>query len=268
MTLSIVSITFYMLAVAILLKHSRAPKDITNTTSKIVLLLPGIAAALLHAFILFKYNLYSDYGLDLSVFTVLSLVSWITASFLILTAIRQPVECLAIVVFPFAMATLLARAISNQHHYLTELSSGLETHILLSIIAYSVLSIAAVQSLLLYIQDYHLHKKQPSRFISALPALETMENLLFKMIALGFILLTVSLAMGIPYLEDIQQQHLSHKIVLSSIAWLVFAVLLWGRWKFGWRGQTAIHWTLGGFVLLMLAYFGSSIVLQLVLQRA
>ena len=94
-----------------------------------------------------------------------------------------------------------------------------------------------------------------------------MEILLFKMIGLGFILLTVSLASGIPYLEDIQQQHLTHKIILSCIAWFVFAVLLWGRWKFGWRGQTAIRWTIGGFVLLMLAYFGSNIVLQVILQR-
>jgi len=240
----------------------------SDPTTKNRFLLPGIAAVFLHAFILFKYNLYTPHGLDLSVFTVLSLVSWITASFLIIAALRQPVECLAIVVFPFAAITLILRMVSEQHHYLAQISNGLETHILLSIIAYSILSIAAVQSLLLYIQDYHLHNKQPGGFISALPSLETMETLLFKMIGLGFILLTVSLASGIPYLEDIHQQHLTHKIILSSIAWLVFAVLIWGRWKFGWRGQTAIRWTLGGFIMLMLAYFGSSIVLQVILERA
>ena len=268
MTLSIVCITFYLLAAAIIYKHSKQTKSEANTPSKAYLLVPGLIAVALHAFILFKYNLYGPNGLDLSVFTVLSLVSWITASFIMLASIRQPVECLTIVIFPFAAVTLLLRISSDQHHYLEQLSAGLETHILLSIISYSILSIAAVQSLLLYIQDYHLHSKHPSGFLSALPALETMENLLFKMIALGFILLTVSLASGVPYLEDIQQQHLTHKIILSSIAWLIFAVLLWGRWKFGWRGKTAIRWTLGGFVLLMLAYFGSSIVLQVILQKS
>lgn len=268
MTLSIVCITFYILAAAIIYKHSKRPESEAKSTSKSILLLPGLVAVALHAFILFKYNLYSENGLDLSVFTVLSLVSWITAFFLLLTALRQPVECLTLVVFPFAAITILLRISSDQHHYLQQLSTGLETHILLSIISYSILSIAAVQSLLLYIQDYHLHSKNPSGFISALPSLETMENLLFKMISLGFVLLTVSLASGIPYLEDIQQQHLTHKIILSSIAWIVFAVLLWGRLRFGWRGKTAIRWTLGGFVLLMLAYFGTSIVLQVILQRA
>ena len=267
MTLSIVCITFYMLAAAILLKHSKKNTDDTNSASKNTVLLPGVAAVLLHGFILFSFSLYTPHGLDLSVFTVLSLVSWITATFLIITAFRQPVECLAIIVFPFAAVTLLLRITSEQHHYITQISSGLETHILLSIISYSILSIAAVQSILLYMQDYHLHNKQPGGFITALPSLETMEILLFKMIGLGFILLTVSLASGIPYLEDIQQQHLTHKIILSCIAWVVFAVLLLGRWKFGWRGQIAIRWTIGGFVLLMLAYFGSNIVLQVILER-
>jgi len=266
MILSVVCITFYLLAAAILFKHSRNKHE-TGSVSKPKLLAMGIASVLLHAYILFNYNLYTSHGLDLSVFTVMSLVSWITSSFLILAALRQPVECLTIVVFPFAAVTLLLRISSDQHHYLPQLSSGVETHILLSIISYSVLSIAAVQSLLLYIQDYHLHNKQPGGFISALPSLETMENLLFKMIGLGFILLTVSLISGMPYLEDIQQQHLTHKIILSCVAWFLFAILLWGRWQFGWRGQTAIRWTLGGFILLMLAYFGSKVVLEVILQR-
>ncbi len=266
MTLSIIGILFYIAATTVLLRHSRHKKT-EPAISKNKLLLPGFVAILFHAFLLFQYTLYTPQGLDLSVFTMLSLVSWITSTFLLLVALRQPVECLGMIVFPFAAITLLLRATSDHHHYISELSRGLETHILLSIVSYSVLSIAAVQSLLLYIQDYHLHNKQPGGFISALPSLETMENLLFKMIGLGFILLTISLITGIPYLDDIHQQHLTHKIILSSIAWVIFAVLLWGRWKFGWRGQIAIRWTLGGFALLMLAYFGSNIVLQVILQR-
>ena len=267
MILSIIGILFYVIATTVLLKHSRHKKKDMITLSTKKLLLPAMIAVVFHAFVLFQYTLYTPQGLDLSVFTVLSLVSWITSTFIILAALRQPVECLGMVVFPFAAITLLLRTSSNHHHYINQLSSGLETHILLSVIAYSILSIAAVQSLLLYVQDYHLHNKQPGGFISTLPSLETMENLLFKMIGLGFILLSISLLSGIPYLEDIHQQHLTHKIILSSIAWFIFAILLWGRWKFGWRGQIAIRWTLGGFVLLMLAYFGSSIVLQVILQR-
>ena len=136
----------------------------------------------------------------------------------------------------------------------------------MSILAYSLLSIAAVQAVLLYIQDTHLHNKHPGGFIRALPPLETMETLLFQMIGLGFIVLSISLLSGVPYIENILDQRLVHKTVLSVTAWVVFGILLFGRWRFGWRGRTAIRWTISGFILLMLAYFGSKFVIQLILQ--
>ena len=94
-----------------------------------------------------------------------------------------------------------------------------------------------------------------------------MESLLFQMIATGFTLLTLALVTGVLFLEDIFAQHLVHKTVLSIIAWGVFAILLWGRWRFGWRGRVAIRWTIGGFIFLMLAYFGSKFVLELIINR-
>ena len=121
--------------------------------------------------------------------------------------------------------------------------------------------------ILLAIQDRHLHNRQPGGFIRALPPLQVMEALLFQMIGVGYVLLTLALLTGILFLEDIFAQHLVHKTVLSIIAWLVFGILLWGRWHFGWRGRVAIRWTIGGFIFLMLAYFGSKFVLELILNR-
>jgi len=97
--------------------------------------------------------------------------------------------------------------------------------------------------------------------------LQTMEALLFQMLAAGFVMQSLSLATGFMFVEDLFAQHLVHKTVLSILAWFVFAILLWGRWRYGWRGKTAIRWTLGGFVSLLLAYLGSKMVLELVLGR-
>ena len=69
------------------------------------------------------------------------------------------------------------------------------------------------------------------------------------------------------FLEDIFAQHLVHKTVLSLVAWCIFAILLWGRHVLGWRGNTAVKLTLAGFVVLMLAFFGSKLVLEVILQR-
>jgi ABC-type uncharacterized transport system permease subunit len=94
-----------------------------------------------------------------------------------------------------------------------------------------------------------------------------METLLFRIIGLGVIALSISLLSGFIYLDNMFAQHLAHKTILSLIAWTIFVILLWGHYKFGWRGKIAIKWSLAGFILLMLAYFGSKFVFEFVLQQ-
>ena len=78
---------------------------------------------------------------------------------------------------------------------------------------------------------------------------------------------TLSIASGFVFVDDIFAQSLVHKTVLTILAWLLFSVLLWGHYKLGWRSQTAVRFTLAGFAVLMLAFFGSKLVLELVLER-
>lgn len=259
---SIPAIILYLISGGLLIQRLKS----SSTSAKSRILLLALIASLLHLYTSYQVS-FTDKGTDIGFFSILSLVGWLVGFLLIVSALRRPVECLGIIVFPFAAASLGLTELFNQPVYLTiELATGLELHILMSILAYSMLSIAVVQAILLSIQERHLHNKHPGGFIRALPPLETMESLLFSMIGLGFIVLTISLASGLFYLEDILAQHLVHKTVLSFGAWLLFGILLWGRYQFGWRGRTAIRWTISGFVLLMLAYFGSKFVIELVLN--
>ena len=265
--ISTLAILIYLVSGALLFRQLTPAAESISLPNKKILLSLAAVAVLLHAWILIQH-LFTPMGVDVGLFTILSLVGWLVALLLIITAITQPVECLGIIVFPFTAAMLLLRTIVNQPHYLSQqLPAGLEFHILVSILAYSLLSIAVVQAILLYIQDAHLHNKHPGGFIRAFPPLETMEKMLFQMIGLGFTVLSISLISGGFYLDDIFAQHLVHKTILSIIAWFLFAILIWGRWQFGWRGRIAIRWTVSGFVLLMLAYFGSKIVIELILNR-
>jgi ABC-type uncharacterized transport system permease subunit len=143
----------------------------------------------------------------------------------------------------------------------------MSTHILTSIIAFSLLNIAALQAILLAIQEQQLRSHPPKRFVLSLPPLQTMEALLFQMLATGLTFLTISLVSGFLFIEHLFAQHLAHKTLLSILAWLIFSGLLIGRSRYGWRGKTAIQWTLIGFVLLLLAYFGSKLVLELILHK-
>lgn len=238
-----------------------------NTHTPWLPLALGALALLLHAVALYG-AVYTPKGLDLGFFNVLSLTTWFIAMLVIVSANRSPVVNLGIVVLPLAaFGVALQWLFPSQGGHITHTSTGLDIHILLSIISYSLLAVAAVQAILLAVQDHHLRNRRPGGFIRALPPLETMEKLLFRMIGIGYVLLSLSLVSGVHFLEDIFAQHKVHKTTLSIVAWAVFAVLLWGRWRSGWRGRVAIRWTLAGFAILMLAYFGSKLVQELILQR-
>lgn len=227
----------------------------------------GWGAALLHAMIL-SQTVFSAAGLNLGFFNALSFTGWLIGVLLLAAAMVRPVENLGIIVLPFCALTLILSLLFPSERIVADTRQWpLELHILIAILAYSLLTLAAVQALLLAVQDHRLRHRQPGGFLRGIPPLTTMESLLFQMISAGFVLLSITLASGLFFLEDIFAQHLVHKTVLSFVAWGVFGVLLWGRWRFGWRGRTAIRWTLSGFTFLLLAYFGSKLVLELVLRR-
>jgi len=220
---------------------------------------------LLHAWVLYQ-SVFTSAGLNLGFFSVLSLSAWFILLLLLLSTLTKPVENLSILLLPLvAISLILDLKFPTVHLLSNDSAFGLKAHILVSIVAYSLLSLAALQAILLALQERKLHHHQPGGFIRALPPMQTMESLLFEMITLGFILLSVALLTGFLFLENMFAQHMVHKTVLSIISWGVFATLLWGRHSFGWRGRVAIRWTLSGVATLLLAYFGSKAVLELIL---
>jgi ABC-type uncharacterized transport system permease subunit len=140
-------------------------------------------------------------------------------------------------------------------------------HVVLAMGAAGMFAIAAVFALLLWVQDHALRAHQPARWLAALPPVESLEHALFTVLATGMASLTVAILMGLLFVTDLFAQHLVHKVVLALVAWLIFAVLLVGRWRRGWRGRTARRYTLAGFALLAIAYFGSKFVLEILLGQ-
>jgi len=244
----------------------RKPRS-SFTQSRTRLLLPGLLAFAIHGIVLYQ-SIISSTGINLGIFKAMSLVSWMIVGLIILTSIRKPVECLGIFLFPLAIATLfMDRYLVADHVVVAGGSWQLQVHIFTSIAAYSVLTVAMVQSVILAIQDRHLRQHQPGGFIGSLPPLAIMEKLLFQIIGIGFILLTIGLLVGLLFMENLFSSGKLHKTILSLLAWSFFAILLWGRFKFGWRGRIAIRWALSGFIMLMLAFVGTKTVLELSLHR-
>jgi len=143
-------------------------------------------------------------------------------------------------------------------------------HMLMAFMAYGLFTIAALHAVLIALAEKHLHKPSPSRLVLALPPLLTLEKLLFRMVEVGFIILSLTLFTGIFFSEAIYGRAvpLTHMTVFGIASWLIYAALLTGRKIYGWRGRTAIFWTLAGFVTLLLAYVGVKFVLEVILHRA
>jgi ABC-type uncharacterized transport system permease subunit len=258
------AVTLYLGCTVLLMMKLRGSGTVA-TVSKQMILVPGFLGLGAHLYVL-STSMMSPLGINIGFFTALSLVSAFIALFTLVSAIRHPIEILGIVVMPVAAFTMAADLATTSVHLLPPGSpGGLIFHIVSSIVAYSILGLAALHAIVLSIQNSFLHKHQPGGLIRLLPPLKTMETLLFDAIIIGFACLSLSLLSGMVFLENMFAQQLAHKTVLSILAWLVFAVLLIGRWKVGWRGRTAIRWTLGGFISLMLAYFGSKFVLEVIL---
>lgn len=264
--LTITSLAIFLYLAASLLLGRRLVSGVSaGQGARLALISLGLGAVILHAGLVYA-SIFTEMGINLGIYSMASLVMGMIALLMLLAAISQPIENLGVVVLPFAaLALLLDQIFTSQHILVSDGTQNIEVHIILSLLAYSLLSIAAVQAVLLAIQDHQLRHKHPGGFMRALPPMRVMESLLFQIIAVGFFLLSLALLSGVIYLDDIFAQHLVHKTALSILAWLVFAILLFGRWQAGWRGRTAIRWTLGGFVALLLAYFGSKLVLEVIL---
>ena len=266
--LTLLGAALYLAAALLLWRGlTRAP---LAGAARLGLLSLALGAVLLHGLILY-HGLVRPGGLDLGLSNALSLVAWTVSLLFVLAALNRPIESLGVLILPLAAAILVLGWLWPGGRTGTLPASPLlSAHIVISLLAYSLLSIAVIQSLMLAVQERALRSHQPHGMLRALPPLETMEGLMFQMIAVGFLLLTLTLVSGVVFSEELFGRPLrfTHHVVLSLTAWVVFGVLLLGHWRFGWRGRIALRWTLSGFILLVLAYFGSKFVLEVLLGRA
>lgn len=229
-----------------------------------IIRLIALVAIIAHSYAAYL-DLHHPGGIHLGFFSIGSLIGWLVATLVLLSSLRQRIDNLFIGILPLAALALLFTLFGIDTNIARQYDSGLVIHILLSILAYSIFTLATFQAVLLAKQDYHLKHHMTKGLLRSLPPLQTMEALLFEMIWTGLILLTLSLASGALVFEDLFAQHLVHKTVLSILAWLLYATLLIGRHFLGWRSHKAIRWTVGGFIVLMLSFFGSKFVVELLM---
>jgi ABC-type uncharacterized transport system permease subunit len=261
MTIVLIAILLYLAAAAWLVRAIAGDGGERSRTW----LLPAVAAIALHGSI-HLLNWRNAGGADTHFFAALSLVGLgmavLTAGF----SAGGRTAALGVVVFPLAAASLLAYGGYGRAQG-EALDWRLQLHAWCALLAYATLAVAALLALMLWLQERALRRREFHGWLRALPPLTELESLLFRTITVGFVLLTATLLTGVLFVENLLAQHLVHKTVLSVLSWLAFGALLLGRRRYGWRGTTAVRWTLSAMALLVLAFFGSKFVLELLLKR-
>ncbi len=261
MTIVLIASALYLLSAALL---ARRLTQAGPGVSVALWAIPALAAVLHGAAHMLAWR--EAGGANLHFFSALSLVGLGMAALTVLVGMRGRMAALGVIVFPIAAATLgLYQGFGRQDPQ--PLDWRVQLHAWCALLAYATLAIAALLAILSWSQERALRRRRLHGWLRALPPLVELETLLFRTITVGFILLTATLLTGALFVEDLLAQHLAHKTVFSILSWLGFGALLVGRLRYGWRGVKAVRWTLIAMSLLVLAFFGSNLVLELVLRR-
>jgi ABC-type uncharacterized transport system permease subunit len=223
----------------------------------------------LHTWLLYQ-TVVEPQGLFLGVGAALSAIAWLCVLIYWLASLRYRLEGMQALILPIAAVAVLLPVIFPATRPLAHTQlPAFKFHLLVSMLAYSLFTIASVHVLLMALVERRLHGGTLTRALRSIPPLLTMEALLFRIIGTGFVLLTLALASGVFFSEEVfgKPMTFSHKTLFAWLSWAIFAALLAGRRIYGWRGRVAVRWTLAGFLTLVLAYLGSKFVLEVLLGR-
>ncbi|QSX34718.1 cytochrome c biogenesis protein CcsA [Shewanella avicenniae] len=258
---SAVAMVFYGIALILVTSRLFHPN---GPNRKAVAMLAAVGVVC-HALALYNVVFTAD-GQNLSLTNMISLVCWIIA--LTFTIVLQHVKAIILVPVVFACAIIsVALLWLVPPQYIRHFGENPEVlvHVVMALMAYSTLVIAALYAVQLWFIQNRLKSKQ-LKVSPVMPPLMTVERQLYHLVIIGMILLSLSLATGFIFMDGLFKGPQGHKAVLSSMAWLVYITMLWQQYTKGVRIRTAVIYTISGAFLLSLSYFGARIVKELILS--
>ena len=204
-------------------------------------------------------NVYQKFNFIISLEITFLIVNYLFFLFMF----TKPIKHLGLVLLPLTAIAILVSIIYNDNTSLGLIDPDLRIHIVVSIASYGFLALGAIQAILLRYQEKKLKDVADSLFLNILPSIEKMEKVMFDLIIFGFILLTLSLLSGVPFIATNKDPGLLEKILFSIIAWATYSYLIYSRFSKGLRGRKATNFTLSGMSFLFIAYLGTKLFFEL-----
>ena len=208
------------------------------------------------------------HGFDLTMGNAIAMIGLELAVIGLLAAIEPSLRGMSGGLTLLAAFTVILMGPSGDAPAAVAIAWQVRAHVLVAMLSYGLLTVGAIVAVFALVQERRLQAARLSPVNRLFAPLETTEKLLFVLTAIGFAGLTLAIASGTTFVNDLVEQHLAHKFGLSLLAWLLFGVLLAGRFFRGWRGKRAVELYLIAFALLCLAYFGSRYILEEIFNRS
>jgi ABC-type uncharacterized transport system permease subunit len=240
-----------------------------------------LSAIILHAAALY-FAVLEDNHLKLSWSLALSASVWLGMIIFWLESLIIRIDGLQLLLLPVGALICLVAALFPKTQLLAHANdAGLRAHLLIALCAYALVTISALQAMLMAALDHRLHfprethpaqtktRNAIGRLLDAQPPLLAQEQILFRVIWIAFAALTFTVLSGsiISLQMTGKWLPLDHKTIFTLLSWVTFSILLAGRYSRGWRGRIALRYTLVGFAFIVLAYTGSRFVVEVILQR-
>jgi ABC-type uncharacterized transport system permease subunit len=189
-----------------------------------------------------------------------SLLAFMLMFFFMVIRILYQTSSPGIFVFPFVFLLTFASATGQQPPLFLGsplLKSGwIFTHIAMIFTGYAALFLSFGASLLYLAEERSLKSKHPNGILSRLPSLQTIDDIGYKSLILGFPFMTFGLIAGsvVAQAKFGPMYFLDPKVLLSLLMWVVYMMLLYTRWNSGWRGRRAAYMATFAFVAAMGAW--------------
>ena len=216
------------------------------------------------------YALFDGEGLNIGFSHAVSLIIWLVMlAYTLIGFDNQLLKIVALYLAPLAALAAMLPMLLPAHRIVNYAGFAFKLHFVVAILAYALYTVATLHALLMLFLERRLHEGNLPPLLQGLPPLLRLERLLFQLLSVAFLLLTATLVTGVFFSENLfgKAFQVNYKTVFAAFSWVIFGGLLFGHWKFGWRGKLAVRWTLIGFVLLLLSYVGSKFVIEIILKR-
>ena len=266
---------------AIFLWHALSSGKPIHSSGKLIRI--GVLIALvLHGLGLHDL-IIADQQLQLNWAIAMSAAVWLGIVVFWVESLVLPADGLLLLLLPAGAFTALLAALFPTAQIVAHAAEpAVRIHLLIALCAYGLVTIAALQAILMATLDRRLHHPLESiaerspirlaigRMLDAQPPLLAQERLLFRVVWVAFVALGLAVVTGSMIALDLMGKWLpfDHKTIFTLLSWVTFGALLVGRHFRGWRGRIALRYTLVGFAFIVLSYTGSRFVIEVILQRS